>query len=416
MNGEEETKKEISELTERIVKVYKMIFDKKKREDEIFEIRQKVYLKLNQGRKVYSLLRMFKWKVERLLRTYRAELSYDEDKKWRDKVIITEKAVARIRNERKAMIDAARAQELLIENLPDPPEDDEFEETLQKLKQLDEELMNGKNEVAVEKEMKVKATKVEIKMLADNSSDVKVHSKRNVVKRNGKDDVFDVDELFGKKIVLSNDLNTDDYRNEVTDYKEETYENDSDEYKLKVNGLDIQLEERELREAENKTRIKLYDKIDPGTEPVVAKHDGVMFMQVLSQTGKEDEVDKRMNVTAIVALLQAIFAMLLVSGRALHEQSLLIARVSRVVSDMSAQPSPAGGLTVPLYYCQSQTRRCCDITTPMLDKVTRTEIVAHASFAWLERTFTALCFVSEVVVGARALVGQVLYQGLVPGA
>ena len=69
VNGEEETKKEISELKDRIVKVIKMIFDKKKREDEIFEIRQKVYSKLNQGRKVYSLMRMFKWKVERLLRT-----------------------------------------------------------------------------------------------------------------------------------------------------------------------------------------------------------------------------------------------------------------------------------------------------------------------------------------------------------
>ena len=120
-------KKEISESKEKIVKVDKIIFDKKKREDEIFEIRQKVYSKLNQGRKVYSLMRMFKWKVERYLRTFRAELSYDEDKKWRDKVIITEKAVARIRNERKAMVDAARAQELLIENLPDPPEDDESE-------------------------------------------------------------------------------------------------------------------------------------------------------------------------------------------------------------------------------------------------------------------------------------------------
>ena len=136
-----------------------MIFDKKKKEDEIYEIRQKVYSKLNQGRKVYSLMRMFKWKVERYLRTFRAELSYDEDKKWRDKVIITEKAVVKIRNERKAMVDAARAQELLIENLPDPPEDDEIEETLRKLKKLDEELMNGKNVVAVDKEMKVKGSK-----------------------------------------------------------------------------------------------------------------------------------------------------------------------------------------------------------------------------------------------------------------
>ena len=106
-----------------------MIFNKKKREDEIFDIRQRVYVKLNQGRNVYSLMRMFKWKVEKYLRTFRAKLSYDEDKKWRDKVTITEEAVIRIGNEQKATINATRAQELLIEHLPNPPKDDEVEET-----------------------------------------------------------------------------------------------------------------------------------------------------------------------------------------------------------------------------------------------------------------------------------------------
>ena len=165
---EEEIKKETKqESREEIVKVNKMVFDKKIKEDEIYEIRQKVYSKLNQGRKVYSIMRKFKWKVERYLRTFRAELSYDEDKKWREKVIITEKAVVRIRNERRATKDAARAQEVLIANLPDPPKDDEVEETLRKLKRLDEELMNGKNEIAVEKEMKLEATNVKIKTKAD---------------------------------------------------------------------------------------------------------------------------------------------------------------------------------------------------------------------------------------------------------
>ena len=109
---------------------------------------------MNHGRNVYSLTRMFKWKIERYLRTFRTELSYDEEKKWRDKVVITEKAVVRIRNERKATINATRAQELLIENLPDPPKDDEVEETLRKLNRLDEEKETGddKNEGAVEKE------------------------------------------------------------------------------------------------------------------------------------------------------------------------------------------------------------------------------------------------------------------------
>ena len=90
-----------------------MILDKKKREGEIYEIRQKVYSKLNQGRNVYSLMRMFKWKVERYSRTFGVKLSYDEEKKWRDKVVITEKAVVRIRNERKATMNAVIAQELI---------------------------------------------------------------------------------------------------------------------------------------------------------------------------------------------------------------------------------------------------------------------------------------------------------------
>ena len=57
------------------------------------------------------------------------------------------------------MIDVTRAHELLIENLPDPPKDDEVEETLQKWKRLNEEneSFDDKNEVAVEKEMELKA-------------------------------------------------------------------------------------------------------------------------------------------------------------------------------------------------------------------------------------------------------------------
>ena len=246
-------------------------------------------------------------------------------------------------------------------------------------------------------------------MLADNASDVKVHSKRNVVKRNGEDDVFDVDELFGKKIVLSNDLNTDDYRNEVTDYKEETYESDSDEYKLKVNGLDIQLEERELREAENKTRIKLNDKIDPGTEPVVAKHDGVMFMQVLSQTGKEGEVDKRMNVTAIVALLQAIFAMLLVSGKTLHEQSLLI---TRLLSQPSLLSQPEASLLSPSSSCSCQTkpRVCCEVITAFIDKVSGMVDKVSTVVVLFKQLCSALYRARERVVWAANLLGRVRIQ------
>ena len=113
-----------------------MIFGKKKRENEILKIRQKVNLKLNQGRNIYSIMRIFKWKVESFIRNYSTEFCYGEEKYWRDKVVITEKAVARSRNERRATINAARAQELLVENLPEPPDtrDDKIEEKLERLK------------------------------------------------------------------------------------------------------------------------------------------------------------------------------------------------------------------------------------------------------------------------------------------
>ena len=402
---EEEIKKETKkESREEIVKVNKMVFDKKIKEDEIYEIRQKVYSKLKQGRKVYSLMRMFKWKVERYLRSFRAELSYDEEKKWREKVIITEKAVVKIRNERKATIDAVRAQELLIENLPDPPEDDESEETLRKLKKLDEELVNGKNKVAVEKEMKVKATKVKIKMLANNSCGVQVHSKRNVVKRNGKDDVFDMDELVGKKIVLPNDINADDYRNEVTEGKEK--ENEPFDNRDEVNVDNKRLEERNLVNVENKTG----DKIVPETEPVDAKdmRDGAMYMQVPSQTGKEDEVDKRMNVTAIVALLQAIFAMLLVSGKTLHEQSLLITRLlsqPSLLSQLEASLSPSSLCT-----CQAEPRVCCEVTTAFINKMSGMVDKVSTVVVLFKQLCSALYRAKERVVWAANLLGRVRIQ------
>ena len=69
------------------------------REKEILEIRQKIYSKLNKGQNVFSIMKMFKRKVDMFLMNYRAELSYDEGENWKDKVVITEKAVKRHKNE-----------------------------------------------------------------------------------------------------------------------------------------------------------------------------------------------------------------------------------------------------------------------------------------------------------------------------
>ena len=68
-----------------------------------------------------------------------------------------------------------------------------------------------------------------------------------------------------------------------------------------------------------------------------------MYMQVPSGAGKEDEVGKMTDVSAIVPLLQAIFAILLDSGKTLQT----VAAKCETVSTESARPSPVGGFDVP---------------------------------------------------------------------
>ena len=57
----------------------------------------------------------------------------------------------------------------------------------------------------------------------------------------------------------------------------------------------------------------------------------------------EDEVGKMTDVSAIVPLLQAIFAILLDSGKTLRT----VAANCETVSTKSARPAPVGGFAVP---------------------------------------------------------------------
>ena len=78
-------------------------FDKKRhtvkervdKEFDLHEIRQVIYAKLNHGMHVDSLFRTFEIKVEQYLRKYRRWISDFQEKTWKDKIIITEKAVVR---------------------------------------------------------------------------------------------------------------------------------------------------------------------------------------------------------------------------------------------------------------------------------------------------------------------------------
>ena len=77
-------------------------------------------------------------------------------------------------------------------------------------------------------------------------------------------------------------------------------------------------------------------------------HDEFMHMQVPSATGKKDEGGKNTDVSDIVTLLQAIFAILLVNGKTLHEQSLQIARLSQLSQpSLLSQLQPEVSLSPP---------------------------------------------------------------------
>ena len=67
-----------------------------------------------------------------------------------------------------------------------------------------------------------------------------------------------------------------------------------------------------------------------------------MYMQVPSGAGKEDEVGKMTDVSAKVLLHEAIFAILLDSGKTLRT----VAANCETVSTKSARPAPVGGFAV----------------------------------------------------------------------
>ena len=131
--------------------------EQRKRKNEILDIRQKIYLKLKEGKNVFSILKIFKLKVEKFLKDFRTELSYDDEKCLRDKVVITEKAVVRYTENHRAAKEcpsnrnedvaqstdrsmvvvcescAVRAQESAVDNLPKPPQVDDVKEIEKRL-------------------------------------------------------------------------------------------------------------------------------------------------------------------------------------------------------------------------------------------------------------------------------------------
>ena len=119
--------------------------------------------------------------------------------------------------------------------------------------------------------------------------------------------------------------------------------------------------------------------------------DGVMYMQVPSQTAKVDEVDKRTNVSTIVAMLQAILAILLLS-----QPSLL------------SQPQSEAPLLTPSSSCtcQAEPRVCCEVTTAFIDKVSGMVDKVSTGMVFFKQLSSALYCVKERTVWAANLIGR----------
>ena len=143
-----------------------------------------------------------------------------------------------------------------------------------------------------------------------------------------------------------------------------------------------------------------------------------MCIEVPSGTGKEDEVDKRTDVSAILALLQAIFAILIVVGKTLHEQSVLTARQSKLSqSSLLSHFQPEASLS-PGSSCYCQTKS--NVTTASIVRVSSMANKVSTSVMWLREIWVAVSVVKKRLTAdiANTLyqVGCVVFDILVPEA
>ena len=271
-----------------------------KARDELLDIRQTIYSKIKRGLYVDSIMRAFKFKVEDYLKKYRKSLSYHQEKIWRDKIVITEKAVNKSRREFETRLkartkeevevnpvieevsDAARAYEAAAENLPEPPDHDidEIEVRLLELKKFNDKMLDkdthprkkvkvaeaecevgviGVHEIVKKKvtKQRIKAAKLYVEDVDDsmNIGDenvVEVKNDKNHVRKN------EVEEKETKVI------NENDDKIEVLDV-EECMENHVNMKFIENENMKDELENVDAVESkENKSKVvdKSHDKIN----------------------------------------------------------------------------------------------------------------------------------------------------------
>ena len=66
----------------------------------------------NEGKNVFSMLKSFEYKVNKFLRDYGKDLDDDYEEMWKEKIVITKKAVDTFRRESEAMKEAEEREKL----------------------------------------------------------------------------------------------------------------------------------------------------------------------------------------------------------------------------------------------------------------------------------------------------------------
>ena len=302
------------------------------------------------------------------MKDFRPEISYDEEKSLRDKVMITEKAVVRYNENPKAAKEcpsnkgknvaksaekslvavcescAVKAQESAIDNLSEPPQVDDEMKTTPMSYDEKRQLSLDINKLPGDKLGKI----VEIiqhrePSLGDNNPD-EVEIDFETLKPST---------LHALEAFVTQSLQKKP-RKKKGEGKKEAKKEDACKNSNDVDTIDVNVLNDEL----------------------------IYFKQVRGGECAEGKVDKRLDTSMLVPLLQAIFAMLLVTGKFLHELPQLVTQSSKLSQPhLLSHPQPK----VSPYprspcSCNVQPRLCCEVTTAIIGMVTDVMTAANAGY------------------------------------
>ena len=131
-----------------------------------------------------------------------------------------------------------------------------------------------------------------------------------------------------------------------------------------------------------------------------------MYKQLLGGGNNDDEVVKGIDAMMIIPLLQAILAMMLFSVKSLHEQSLLIARYSKLFKPTVSIPfQPVTSLPSPQCSCLTESRMCCRVITAITRKVASMAHIASAGMVWYRQVCGAInCMKVNMILSLNGLI------------